>query len=111
MLENVKALLPKKQNNHPSKDFFGFPIELGDVIIQNCNSHFKIGYVLSITVSRITISCYRGTSNWRKTPYVSDPYTSDVEELIETLKKHNGILRIYNAQGTLINLTKLNLIQ
>lgn len=111
MLENVKALLPKKQNNHPSKDFFGFPIELGDIIIQNCNSHFKIGYVLSITKSKITISCYRKTSSWRKTPYVSDKYIKNVEEAIEVLKEHNGILRIYNYPGALINLTKLNLIQ
>jgi hypothetical protein len=110
MLENLKSLIPKKQTNYPSKDFFLHPVEIGDLIIKNCNSHFKLGYVLSISERTILISCIRSTSKWRKKPYVLDPYRENLEELLKTLKDHNGTLRIFNSSFTLINLTKLNFI-
>lgn len=110
MLENLKQLIPNKQNNDSAKDYFGFPIELGDTLLINSNSHFKIGCVLSITKKNIKISSCRKTSSWRKKPYVCDQYTDNVEQNIETLKDHNGTLNIYNHSGRLINLTKLNLV-
>lgn len=111
MLENIKNLKLKKPFSHPSIDYLGNPIELDDVLLINSNSTFKIGVVLSISLSTLQISCERhAPDKWNKRGRIIDSYSQKLEINLSKLAKHNSTLRINNYSGCIINLTKLNLI-
>lgn len=107
------------QTNQQICDFFKVPILVGDYVAECYQSGIRIGKVLKVNESSLTLSCQRKTGTWKnpKTSYVASGGHTDIDEAIQHIKQdHNAqrYLRIYTwNKGTMhyvINLTALNLL-